>query len=84
MMFLRSLDKNEKAANLIRHIVGLSHELGMITLCEGVETAEHYEFLKDIHCDKAQGYHFAKPMPMSESREFTSGKGIRIEQNIIG
>lgn len=83
MMFLRSLDKNEKAASLIRHIVALSHELGMITLCEGVETKEHYAFLKDIHCDKAQGYYFAKPMPMSESREFTDGKGISIEENKV-
>ena len=81
MMFLRSMDKNEKASRLIRHIVALSHELGMVTLCEGVETEEHFKFLKEIHCDKVQGYYFAKPMPMKESRAFTDEAGIGIEEN---
>ena len=45
-------------------------------LQEGVETKEHFEFLKLIGCIRAQGYYFAKPMPLDESREFTKSKGL--------
>jgi uncharacterized membrane protein len=45
-------------------------------LQEGVETAEHFEFLKTIGCKFAQGYYFAKPLPIEKSREFTQAKGL--------
>ena len=53
--------------------------MGLIPLCEGVETEEHYEFLKKIGCEKAQGYYFGKPMPMDETRAFTMAKGMKWE-----
>ena len=49
-------------------------------LCEGVETEEQYEFLKEIGVEYAQGYYFGKPMPMEESRAFTEKKGLRWEK----
>ena len=37
-----------------------------MVVCEGVETEEQASYLKAIHCDLAQGYLYAKPMPMDE------------------
>ncbi|MET0808811.1 MAG: EAL domain-containing protein, partial [Pseudoxanthomonas sp.] len=33
---------------------------------EGVETREQLQFLQDEHCDHAQGYYIAHPMPAAE------------------
>ena len=47
-------------------IVRLGHNLGVSILAEGVETPEQAGFLRGLGCDLAQGYLFAKPMPLAE------------------
>lgn len=49
---------------VISDVVVMAKHLNMITVAEGVETKEQTVFLKDIGCDMAQGYYFAKPMPV--------------------
>jgi diguanylate cyclase (GGDEF)-like protein len=44
-------------------IVAMAHSLGVRTVGEGVETEEQCEFLEDLLCDAAQGFHLARPMP---------------------
>lgn len=58
---------------IIKSIVNLAHGLGIKIVCEGVETAEQVEFLTNIGCDIAQGYYYAKPMPMNEFEKLLDG-----------
>ena len=44
----------------------LGHKLKMSVVAEGVETPAVLALLKDMGCDYAQGYYFAKPMPAEE------------------
>ena len=76
LVFLRSYDHNPRTGDLLAYIVGGANGMGIQPLTEGVETKEHYEFLKKIGCEKAQGYYFGKPMPMDETRAFTKEKGM--------
>jgi EAL domain-containing protein (putative c-di-GMP-specific phosphodiesterase class I) len=46
--------------------VGLGHRLGLETVAEGVETAEQAAFLRALDCRTAQGFLFAKPMPLAD------------------
>ena len=59
-------DESARSRYIIKSIVGLSHGLGISIVCEGVETFEQVKFLQQIGCDVAQGYYYAKPMPMEE------------------
>ncbi len=77
--FLRTYDKHHAAEKLIHHIVQAALEMGIHPLQEGVETQEHLEFLRAIGCEYAQGYYFAKPLPMEESRELTRNMGMEWE-----
>ena len=66
-------DESEKSRYIIKSIVNLAHGLGIKIVCEGVETAEQVEFLTNIGCDIAQGYYYAKPMPMNEFEKLLDG-----------
>ena len=54
--------------------------MGILPLCEGVETEESYEFLKEIGCNMAQGYYFSKPMPLDALIDSMYAKGYEWEE----
>ncbi len=53
---------NKKDEIVVRNIVKMIKELGMMTIAEGVETVEQAKLLKDIGCSMVQGYLFDKPL----------------------
>ena len=79
LVFLKNYDKNPKTRMLMEFIITGARAMGLAPLCEGVESEEHYAFLKKVKCERAQGYFFGKPMPLDESRAFTKGKGMEWE-----
>ena len=65
MDLVRHLDDNNGANRVImRNIVRMCQEIGVHTLAEGVETQEHYQFLKEIGCELVQGFYFFRPEPV--------------------
>lgn len=61
--FLDETEDSERSSYIIRDIVGMAKDICMEVICEGVETVEQLHFLREINCDYAQGYYFAKPLP---------------------
>lgn len=59
-----------KESIVLANVIRMSKELGMIVLSEGVETKDQVEYLSSIGCDLAQGYFFARPMPVEEFEEY--------------
>lgn len=66
MQIIKSMDKNDKVKEIIKMIINLSMVMNAITVAEGVETADHYNFLKENGCDVVQGYYLSKPLPLEE------------------
>ncbi|WP_227496998.1 sensor domain-containing protein [Planctomonas psychrotolerans] len=60
--------RNDSAtsAALVAAVVGLSRGLSLRVVAEGVETPEQLQMLRDLNCDRAQGYLIARPMPRSD------------------
>ncbi len=61
-----------QAEAIVGALMKIGQKLGMKILAEGVETAEHLEFLKAEGCDYMQGYLIAKPMPANKISEWMS------------
>ncbi|HOO81980.1 MAG TPA: EAL domain-containing protein [Alphaproteobacteria bacterium] len=68
--FVKDMLANNGSAALVKAIIGLGKSLNMDIIAEGVESQEEAVALRDLGCDKAQGYYFAKPMPEKEIVDF--------------
>jgi|GEM_PF-997943 len=64
--FIQGLEKQEESKEIVRTIIALADTLNLGIVAEGVETEEQFNILKDLQCDCAQGYLFAKPLPVDE------------------
>ncbi|ALF09512.1 bifunctional diguanylate cyclase/phosphodiesterase [Parageobacillus thermoglucosidasius] len=62
--FVRNIHGKKEA--ILPAIIRLGHNIGVKVLAEGVETEEEVAYLKDKHCDEAQGYYFAPPLSYEE------------------
>lgn len=75
MSFMRNFDKKDNGKIILAELMKMAFSIGVDTVCEGVESEEQLQFLKEIGCSKIQGYYYCKPIPTSQIFE-------RIEKKI--
>jgi EAL domain-containing protein (putative c-di-GMP-specific phosphodiesterase class I) len=76
--FTEALERSRKTRAIVRAVINLCAELRMVTIAEGVETAEQYEALKRKGCDQVQGYLFGRPMPAEDALRLIEREGERV------
>ncbi|NER07441.1 MAG: EAL domain-containing protein, partial [Okeania sp. SIO3C4] len=47
---------------IVSAITALAHNLGLEIVAEGIETQKQMQQLKELKCEKGQGYLFSKPV----------------------
>jgi len=60
--FVSRIDKDASGLSTVKAIVNLAHQLGMLTVGEGVETEEQFRLLQEMSCNYYQGYLLARPL----------------------
>ena len=61
--FVENAHEDSSDALLVHSTVNLAHALGLLVVAEGIETVECLDFLREVGCDLAQGYHVSRPLP---------------------
>jgi EAL domain-containing protein (putative c-di-GMP-specific phosphodiesterase class I) len=60
--------------------IEMGRALDMTVVAEGVETREQLDNLRELGCDLAQGYYFARPVPAAAVTELLrdgfAGSGV--------
>ena len=64
--FLLNQEDRSRQVKIMRGIVNLGKELKAQIVCEGVETDNDVELMREIGAYVAQGYRFSKPIPEDE------------------
>src|SRR5438874_1305798 len=65
--FVNQIAASDAGREVVRAIITLAHGLGLTVTAEGVETKEQLEVLRGLSCERAQGYFFARPMPLGDT-----------------
>ncbi|MCH8537882.1 MAG: EAL domain-containing protein [Alkalimonas sp.] len=73
--FVRDLLTDKDDLAIVTAIIRMAQSLGLKTIAEGVETAEHQQLLQSLGCDEIQGYHYGRPMPAANATEYLQQHG---------
>jgi len=65
--FVWQLGKQDDQSQLVRTITTLAENMNMGVVAEGVETTEQLSKLRDLRCDRVQGYFFSKPLAVADA-----------------
>lgn len=58
--------EQERSLGIVESVIGMSRQMGIPVIVEGIETNEQEEFLLQMGCRYVQGYYYYRPMPLSE------------------
>lgn len=64
--FVSGMLQSPKTMSLVRAMIQLSHDLGLIIVAEGVEDADQAAALRALECDRAQGFYFSRPLALPD------------------
>jgi EAL domain-containing protein (putative c-di-GMP-specific phosphodiesterase class I) len=68
--FIHDITENSEDKSIVQTIINMANSLNMITIAEGVETAEQLALLRENGCKEVQGYYFSKPLPAREFKAY--------------
>ena len=73
--FVRDITTDPDDAAIADTIIRMAHSLKLEVIAEGVETREQLEFLRNLQCDKFQGFLISRPVTSAEVEEFLAKGG---------
>lgn len=68
--FVRGIPRDDDNRAITTAIIAMGHSLGMGIVAEGIETEEQLQFMRNQHCDDAQGFFLYNPVPAEECSRF--------------
>ena len=68
--FVAQIHESDRSVDIVKAIIGLAKNFDLHVIAEGIEQEEDIKILNILGCDMAQGYFFAKPLPVADALEF--------------
>jgi diguanylate cyclase (GGDEF)-like protein len=80
--FVSGLGHDPEDSAIVQAVVHMGRALRLTTVAEGVETGHHVIELRELDCDLAQGYHFARPRPAEALTEVLDAGGDWLQASL--
>lgn len=68
--FISQMERNDSNYRIVENTVKLARALQIQTVAEGAEDQETLTSITRMGCDRVQGFYLAKPMPVSQFRDW--------------
>ena len=62
-VLIRNIDRIPAQANVVRGLVYMCRDAGIVSVAEGVEVSAEAEACRELGFDLAQGFYFGRPLP---------------------
>jgi diguanylate cyclase (GGDEF)-like protein len=72
--FVQGIEVDNDFAAIVRAAIDMSHSLGLKVVAEGIETQTAANRLQGMNCDIAQGFLYARPMPLAQLEPWLAGR----------
>ena len=74
--FVQGAEHDPRDAAITANVVSLAHALGLVAMAEGIESEAQLASLRELGCDLAQGFLFARAVPPAELAELLGGTAL--------
>jgi len=64
--FVDGMSHSDKDYSLVRTVIAMAHNFNCRIVAEGIEEPDQARLLRDLGCEMAQGFWFARPMPPAD------------------
>lgn len=78
--FVRAVDQDPRSLNVIKTVLDLCQNLNLSCVVEGVETEAQYQMIKELGCDRMQGFLTSPPLEVEKIGEYLSREAGRQRQ----
>ena len=72
--FIDNVVHDDRSKSVLKHVIGLAHDLSLDIVVEGVEDVEQADLVINAGADYIQGYFFFKPLPSDEFYQVLLGQ----------
>ena len=73
--FVINIQRDAEDRAIVQAMIEIARSLNLKTIAEGVEDATLAEQLRLMGCDEVQGYHYARPLPALEFKQWLEEYG---------
>lgn len=79
--FLQVSSTTPRGRKVIRNVIALCRDLKIDVITEGIQNKDQVDFITRCGCQIAQGFYYAKPLPLTEFVEFAEEYVVDGEYN---
>lgn len=77
--FINDIDQDSGSIEIVKTILALCRNLNFGVVAEGVERKTQLDILKELNCEKIQGFYFSRPLDKNKAKELII-EGINISE----
>ena len=74
--FIHGLGREREKGAIVRATIAFARGLGLVVTAEGIETEAQLRQLMGLHCDRGQGFLFAKPLEADEVASMLASRTV--------